>query len=145
MSFQHQLTVRFFDVDPVGIVFFGRVFQYCHEAWEELLASAFGDAREFFEHSPWGFPLVHVESDYERPMRVAERLTVRVELDRVGTRSLTFVHTITGSDGAVRARCKLVHAAVDRATFQPTPVPREFVDGLTRLGLVARELGDQRS
>ncbi|MDP6943925.1 MAG: polyprenyl synthetase family protein [Myxococcota bacterium] len=36
MSFEHRLTVRFYEVDRAGIAFFGRVFEYCHAAYEAL-------------------------------------------------------------------------------------------------------------
>jgi hypothetical protein len=37
VPFVHHHTARFFEIDRAGIVFFGRIFEFCHEAFEELL------------------------------------------------------------------------------------------------------------
>ena len=39
MSFEHRLIVRFYEVDRAGIAFFGRIFEYCHAAYEGLLVA----------------------------------------------------------------------------------------------------------
>ena len=48
MSFEHQIVVRFKDVDRAGIAFFGSVFDYSHAAFEELLAVVLPDLNEAF-------------------------------------------------------------------------------------------------
>lgn len=143
MPFRHTVTVRFFEIDRAGIVFFGRFFEYCHATFEELLMSAFGDLESIFRTSSWGMPLVHTESDHLRPVFIGERLTIELEVAALGGASITFAYRILGPDGDLRAKVTLKHAFVSRPDFQPIPMPGEFRDGLLKLGLTLPGGGPQ--
>lgn len=135
MSFSRPLVVRFHETDPAGIVFFSRVFEYCHAVYEELLTEVVGgDFERFFRTSPWGTPLVHAEADYHRPLRLGERLTATVVVERVGRTSVSYRYALADGDGQLRATVRLVHSCIDRATFTAVPVPAELLAGLRRAG-----------
>ena len=144
MAFEHTLTVRFHEADRAGIAFFGRVFEYCHTAFEEMLMAAGDNLASVFDEGGWGMPLVHVEADYARPMGLGHRLLISLEVERVGERSVTFVFQVRGKeDGELRATVKMVHAFVtapeglDRVEdMKSRPVPERLLAGLRRLGLV---------
>ena len=125
-------------MDRAGIVYFARVFEYCHVTYEAMLADALDlNLEAFFQTSPWFMPLVHSEADYERPMRVSDRLVVALEVERLGTSSVSYAYRIEGRDEELRATAKLVHACVDRETFASLATPATLVEGLRRLDLVA--------
>jgi YbgC/YbaW family acyl-CoA thioester hydrolase len=137
MPFVHHTTARFYEVDAAGIVFFGRVYEYCHGAFEELLTAVFGST-EAWLGAEIGMPLVHSEADHERPIRSGTRLAVEVRVARLSPRSVTFAYEVRGADdGVVRARVRLIHAFTDMKTFKGAgrPMPG-LVEGLERLGLV---------
>lgn len=136
MPFRHTITVRFDEIDRAGIAFFAQAFRYCHVAYEELLAQIVGPLEELFRTSTWGMPLVHAEADYARPMLLGDVLTIELEVERLGEKSVTFAYRIVGADGAPRAKVKLVHAFVERDGFGPRSVPDAFRDGLRQLGLI---------
>lgn len=137
MPFARELTVRFHEIDRAGIVYFARVYEYCHVVFEDMLADALGiDLEAFFRTSTWVMPLVHSEADYRRPMLLGDRLQVELSVERAGASSLTFRYAIRGAaDGELRASVAMVHACCDRASFQKQPLPPELVAGLARLGL----------
>jgi YbgC/YbaW family acyl-CoA thioester hydrolase len=137
MAFEHVVTVRFHEVDRAGIVFFGRVFEYCHVVFEELLHEVMGAGMSgVFEGGGWGMPLVHAEADYKNPMRIGDRLRIALEVERLGDHSVTLRYTIRGPDDGLRAVVRLVHAFVDLKAFHTVPTPREIREGLARFGLV---------
>ncbi|RME74203.1 MAG: acyl-CoA thioesterase [Planctomycetota bacterium] len=141
MTFTHVVTVRFNEVDRAGIAFFGRVFEWCHEAYEELFATAGLRIRDMFEKESWAMPLVHAEADYRRPMRLGDRLAIDVRLERLGRRSLTLAYTVRGAEGGapdedVRATARLVHAFVELDRFAPREVPDKVRDALARMGML---------
>lgn len=135
-SFEHRLTARFYEVDRAGIIFYGRFYEYCHTALEELLREMFGHPAAIFEEHDFGMPLVHSEADYERPTRMGDRLVVTLRVERVGTRSVTFRYEIHGEAGDRRCVVRLVHAFVDLAQFAPIDIPQVFRAALQRVGLV---------
>ena len=89
-----------------------------------------------FVGTDYGMPLVHAEADFESPVRYGDRLRIELTVERVGKKSLTFAYQVFGADGRLSARCKLVHAIIDRKTFESRPVPPELIEGLKRLKLV---------
>jgi 1,4-dihydroxy-2-naphthoyl-CoA hydrolase len=143
MSFEHLVTVRFHEVDRAGIAFFGRVFEFCHEAFEEMLVAADDSLVSVFEQGGWGMPLVHAEADYDRPMRMGDRLRICLNVDRVGDHSITFLYDVIGAeDGERRASVKLVHAFVGMDDFKVRKVPERIRTGLAKLGLYPTESAD---
>jgi YbgC/YbaW family acyl-CoA thioester hydrolase len=123
-------------VDRSGIVYFGRFFEYCHIAYEEMLSAIFGGLEGVFGQRDWGMPLVHAEADYQRPMRLDDTLTIELSIARLGGSSVTFAYRVLGDDGEQRATAQLVHAFVDMETFKGRPAPDEFRQGVRDLGLV---------
>ena len=131
MSFSSPATIRFSQVDAAGILYFSRVFELCHEAYEAALAQA-GYPLARLATWDWALPLVHAEADYQSPMRLGDTVTIGVTLERVGTKSLSVAFTITGPLGD-HAKVRHVHAAVDKATFAGRVLPGEFVGALAQV------------
>lgn len=135
--FLHEQVVRFHEIDRAGIVYFARVFEYCHAAYETMLTEALEiDLERFFVESTWVMPLVHSEADYKSPMRLGDRLRVELRVARLGRGSITFAYRVLNQDDErLHAEVRLIHACAQRADFQPIPVPTELLEGLKRLGL----------
>ena len=97
MPFETEFTVAFNDIDAAGIVYFGNVFDYCHRAYERLLEAASLPLSHILANENWAMPLVHAEADYKHPMRHGERITIRVELLKVGRSAIHFRYDLLGS------------------------------------------------
>ena len=73
----------------------------------------------------WLLPLVHAEADFAAPLRLGDTLRVEVEVDRIGAGSITFAFVVSTADRGTVATVRHVHAAIDRATWQPRKLPDE--------------------
>jgi len=140
VTFEHPHTVRFHETDRAGIIYFSRVFEYCHFAFEELLSAVFGSVEEVFARGSWGMPLVHAEADYARPCRLGDRLVIELRVEELRGRSIAFAYRVRGADDPddLRAMACFVHAFVDLASFKARAAPAELAAGLERLGLWPR-------
>ena len=139
MAFCHNFKPRFHEVDRAGIIFFGRVFEYAHIAFEELLFTVFGDWDQLFHKHSVGLPLVSAKSDFKIPLRQSENLTIEVRVVHVGRRALTFRHDIVDTSGRIRASVRLTHAAIDLQTFKSRPLPDMLLEGLRAHQLIELE------
>lgn len=139
MAFEHQTTVLFSQVDAVGIAFFGRIFEMCHETLEAMLVAGGLPLHKILEGGDWAMPLVHASADFKRPMRLGDRITIRMELEELSGGSLTFAYTLLGEAGDVRAYAKLVHATIDLSRFKGRRVPEEALAVYRKAGLVIPE------
>lgn len=137
MPYEHVVTVRFNEVDRAGIAFFGRVFEYCHACFEEMLMASGQPLLAIFDKGGYGLPLVHAEADYSRPMRLGDRLRISLRVARLGGRSITFAYEIRGAEADdLRANVRLIHACVSLDGFTGMSVPDALREALATLGLV---------
>jgi YbgC/YbaW family acyl-CoA thioester hydrolase len=125
MSFRTTIAARFQDVDAAGVLFFGRIFDYAHMAYEDLIASSGFDRVRYFSGGDFLVPIAHAAADYKKPILHGERITITIDVTRVGRASVHLRHTVTGPAGAgdLRASVLTVHAFVERATMKPIPIP----------------------
>lgn len=88
-SFTCQQQVRFGHVDPAGIAYFPRLFDYVHEAFEELWDDHIGVRYyHLLLEQRIGFPLVHSEVDFKAPLKFGDRPVVRVTCFKLGRSSI---------------------------------------------------------
>jgi len=127
-------TVRFNEVDGANILFFSRLFEICHVAYEELLDEAGAGLREMLEDRDWRMPVVHADGDFIAPMRLGDVITVEVSIAKTGRSSITWQFELLGSAGSPLARARHVHAAVDTASFTSRPIPEELLEALRAAG-----------
>lgn len=132
MSFSAAFPVRFQDVDAGGVLFFGRIYDYCHQAYEEFWGAEGIDRARFFAGAEYLVPIAHSEADYRRPIRHGEVIGVRIDVTRVGRASFSLRFHVTGPEGDVRVEASTVHAFVDRAAMRPIPIPETLRAILTR-------------
>lgn len=129
MGFRHTITPRFHEVDRVGIVFFGRAFEYAHICLEELLHAALGGP-DAMEAMGLAMPLVHVEADYRAPMRHAVPIDIEARVTRCTARSITFEFVL-----GPHCTVSLKHAFRRLSDFSPFPRPAAFDAGLRGIGV----------
>jgi len=123
VSFRLPIQVRFQDVDAAGVLFFGRIFDYLHMAYEELVVSSGVDRARYFGGDEYIVPIAHAESDYRSPIRYGERIEVSIEVARVGRASFELRYRVLGPDGGLRVEAATVHAFVNKETMKPIPIP----------------------
>ena len=141
MSYRVTFPVRFQDVDAAGVLFFGRIFDYCHQAYEELIASSGVDRAHYFAGADVLVPIVHAEADYKTPLRHGERVTIEIDVARIGRASFQLRYRALGPAGDLRAEVTTVHAFVRRATMRPIAIP-EALHGFFTGHLLPEEIAD---
>jgi len=122
-TFVTQLDVRFGDVDPAGIAYYPRIFEFVHQATEALWDVHVG--RRYFyllSEEKLGFPLVHSQVDFKRPLRFGDRPIVKVTTFKVGTSSLGLHYVfLVDEQECVDARMTVVCARLDGLESCPIP------------------------
>ena len=125
-SFVTQIQVRFGDVDPAGIVYFPKIYDFIHQAFEELWDVHVG--RRYYhllgeEHL--GFPLVHSEVDFKHPLHFGDRPLVRVTCFKIGTSSLG-LHYLVSLDDVLCVDARMTVACVELGDLKSVPIPESY-------------------
>lgn len=125
-SFTTQQQVRFGHVDPAGIAYFPRIFDYVHEAFEELWEEHVG-ARYYhlLGEKRIGFPLVHSDVDFKHPLHFGDRPIVRVTCFKLGDSSLGLRYVYTVND-VVCVDARMTTVCVHLETMKPFSMPSEY-------------------
>ncbi len=139
MSFEHEITVRFGDVDHARVVYLPRYFHYCHQALEEWFAAVLGVPYvDVVSTMGVGFPTVEASARFRAPLRYGDRVRVRVVLERLGRRSMACTYRLVRGDGVTAAEIRLTTACVDHATFRAVEIPPGLRERLAAPGPAAR-------
>ena len=127
--FRQSRVVRFADVDAAGIVYYPRLLDYCHLAFEDFFEHA-GDRpySYWIQDERLGFPTVHLDVDFLRPVEYGCPLTVTARVERIGTRSVTFRFEGVLGDGGVAFRAEVTKVCVGMDTGRSQEIPPELRD-----------------
>jgi 4-hydroxybenzoyl-CoA thioesterase len=123
---RYERAVRFEDVDAAGIVFFARIFSYCHEAMEDLFSSLDGGYVKLITERRIGLPAVRVEADFSAPLRYGDRVKIEVTVPHVGATSCTLAYNVMrATDGALAATVKHVCVVSDLTRLAKIAIPND--------------------
>ena len=129
MPFTHLRTVRLADTDAAGVVFFARTLMLCHEAYEESLAHAGLDLKQFLGGADLIIPISKSEADYLRPLVCGDKLKITVKPTALTESSFTLDFEITklGPPDKLAARVRTEHVATSLAKRARIPLPATLV------------------
>ena len=126
-AFTHYHTVRLHETDGAGILFHGQIFTITHNAHEEMMRSAGLPVEQIIANAPYSIPVAHAEADYTQPIRLGESLTLKVQVEKMGTRSFTLKTLVDGvsSSGTPRRKAEVttVHVTIDLESGAAIPLP----------------------
>ena len=110
--FEHEVSVRWRDVDGLGHVNHAVFLTYLEEGRDAFYARALGRDPHYV--------VVRVEIDLRAEVRYTDkRLQVRIAVERVGTTSLTTRETIRTPDGVTAAEARVVTVLWDADARTP--------------------------
>jgi acyl-CoA thioester hydrolase len=122
--------VRYPDVDPAGIIYFGAYARFIDIVESERFRSL-GFTYASLEALGIVLARVHVEFDFFKPAQLDDELVLRLRVAGVGIHSVRLkVDIHRASDEALLAEARLVTACVDHETRKSKPLPPEFADAL---------------
>ena len=126
--FEHQVDVRWRDVDALGHVNHAVFLTYLEEGRDAFFAQTLA--------SDPIYVVVRLEVDLRAEVRYPDRrVTVRIEVERLGTTSLTIRETIITPANEVVAQARVVTVRWDSGQRKPVPfseAERARLEAMTR-------------
>ncbi len=119
ISHTERMRVQWVDTDASGLIHYTAALRYFEVPEHALMRRAFADAA-----SDRGFmmPRVHVEADYEAPLRYPDEFDCTVRVERIGRTSVTYGYEIVRLDGVRCIRGRIVAVALG-PDGQPLGIP----------------------
>lgn len=136
MTFISEVTPRFSQLDPAGILFFGEVFPICAGVYEDFTQSLGFGWDEWFNHPETASPVKHAEAEYFRPLRGGQVYEVAVEVVSLRTSAFEVEFALTQGE-ASHCRVRIVHVFISKATGTKIAIPDAVRAAFTRAGIRA--------
>jgi YbgC/YbaW family acyl-CoA thioester hydrolase len=131
-AFHHPYTIAMRDTDAAGVLFCGSLIPICHTSYEAMLASCGLKLGSLLKHAPFGLPLVHIEGDFQKPLRVSDEVDVVVRISEIGRTSFTVKYELRNAAGDTHATASTVHVCVERDNYQSKDIPDDLRAVLSR-------------
>lgn len=125
---EERVRIRFGDVDYARVLYFPRLFHFCHVAMEGFFRKVVRLPYDrLLEERGLGFPTVRTTAEYLAPMRYGEVLLLALRVSRIGSSSVELRFEVrVGEEPEPRARARMATVCVDMGSFRPVPVPADI-------------------
>ncbi len=129
MPFTYNRIIRFHDTDAAGVVYFANVLSICHEAYEASLAASGINLKDFFTNTSVGFPIVHANVDFLRPMFCGDNLAISLIPQKLSVDKFEITYEVTNIDVLV-AKAVTRHVCIDVSSRSKQELPDEMSEWL---------------
>ncbi len=135
-GFEYCFSIRLRDTDAAGVLFFARLLEHAHDAYETLMDQLDHPLPDLLHNASFHLPLVHAEADYLAPLRLGDRVRVSIQVAKLGRRSFTLSYAFATPDGRICARAATVHVAIDAREGKKEALPEPLREALQGLGVI---------
>ncbi|MCX8137311.1 acyl-CoA thioesterase [Pyrobaculum aerophilum] len=105
------VELRYADTDQMGLIYFVRHLIYADEAIGKFLKSLGIDLLSL-EKSGIYTAVVHADIDFKRPLRYGEYSEVDVDMEKIGTSSISFKFSVYGN-GELKSMGRIVYVFIN--------------------------------
>lgn len=119
--YTYHRTINFYDCDPAGIIFFSKIFEVCHSAYEEFINS-FKLNISYWNNEFYAVPIIHTEAEYFLPLKPADKISVEITVSQIKESSFELKYICKNSDGKVTNEVRTVHIFMDKKNWIKIPI-----------------------
>lgn len=126
--FTIKRQINFYECDPAGIIFFSRVFDFCHSAYEQLIIS-FQLDQDYWNNPDYVVPIIHSQCDYYKPLKYGDEILIEVSVSVLKQSSFELTYKIKLKD-EIYALVKTVHVFVSKGDWNKREIPYDIMNAL---------------
>ncbi|MEJ2618397.1 MAG: thioesterase family protein [Ignavibacteriaceae bacterium] len=127
--FAVKKRINFYDCDPAGILFFARVYEICHSAYEEMIRS-FNLGEDYWTNENYLVPILKSEASYHKPIKFGEMITVEIVVGNLRDSSFELNYEVKNDKREVCTKVKTAHIFVDKKSWKKTEIVEEVKEEL---------------
>lgn len=136
--FSYETVVRLGHTDTAGVIFFARLFDLIHLAYEAMLEELGYPLSADMPNSEELMPIVHSSADFRSPLRLNDRVRIEVEVEELRARSYTLAYRVLKGE-TLAAQARTVHVCIDRDRGRARPLPEALARALASRESDSRE------
>ena len=129
--FVYKVKINFFDCDPAGILFYGRIYEVCHSAYEAMVES-FSLKENYWNNEDYVVPIISSSAKYRVPLTFNDTVTVEIGVSTLKDSSFELQYTCKNQDGTICVEVKTVHVFVNKITWKKKELSKQIHSGLKK-------------
>ena len=129
--FKTITRIKFSDCDPAGILFFGRVYELCHAAYEEMITNLHLE-EDYWNNDEFIVPIIKSEAHYHQPMKYGEEISIEISVKTLKSSSFELEYLLKNRDEVECVLVNTVHVFVDKRTWKKKAMKKEIATGFER-------------
>src|SRR5690348_7332803 len=122
--FSHIEKIQLYHVDAAGLIFYGQLFSLTHNTFSAFLESHQISIKERLEKQDYFFPVVHVNANYLKPIRLEDVLKIEMSIEAIKESSFSIRYQLFNKD-ILMASVLIVHVAIDAKSHTKRDIPKE--------------------
>ncbi len=128
-------TVYLADTDAAGVVYFAKVMEICHEAYEEWLVTIGVSLPKLLQEKKIALPIVHGEIDFFRPLFCGDKLEIKLQPKAVNDTEFAIAYQIFKLSAPAKAIVTATtnHVCINPLTRTRIPLPSAIIQSLSQL------------
>jgi len=127
------IRVRFYNCDPLGIVYFGDYYRFAENAFTDVLHELGVTWEGWQKEQPNVYvPIVASGASYHSPSRFDDLLEVEVKLISISNKSFSILHEINKDSRRV-CEVWIKRTLLDKSTMKSIRIPEGIADILKKL------------
>lgn len=132
-AFRRERLIRFSDCDPAGIVFYPQYFLMFNGLVEDWVNDGLGIGyRTLVIERRIGLPTVRLEADFTAVSRMGDVVVLALEVERLGSRSITLALRCTGHGGEARMAMRQVLVSTSLESHRAIEIPADLRAAIAR-------------
>jgi 4-hydroxybenzoyl-CoA thioesterase len=132
-TFKRERLIRFSDCDPAGIVFFPQYFVMFNGLVEDWVEEELGIGyQRLVIGRRTGMPSVRIEADFKAISPMGDRVVLSLQVERLGSKSLTLQLACHGAAGDVRMTMRQVIVTTSLETHRAVEIPDDLRSAVRR-------------
>ncbi|MBS4035454.1 MAG: acyl-CoA thioesterase [Ignavibacterium sp.] len=131
-TFTIKRRINFYDCDPAGIIFYSRVFEFAHSAYEQIIQLVEKE-EDYWNNDKYVVPIIKSESTYIKPMKYGDEITINVKVSELRTSSFELSYNMVNADGELLCSVKTVHVFVAKKNWEKMEMPGTIKLSLERM------------
>ena len=123
--------INFYDCDPAGILFYGKIYELSHSVYEELIQS-FGLKEDYWSNEDYVVPIIHSEAIYHKPLIYNSFAVVELFVENISSSVFKLSYNCKNENGEICVEVKTTHFFVDKKTWEKKRIKDDVREGLTK-------------
>lgn len=128
--YKSKRKINFYDCDPAGILFYAKIYELCHSAYEEMIQS-FNLKEDYWSNEDYIVPIIHSEATYHKPLVYNSFVEIELSVANLSSSAFKLSYACKNENGELCVEVKTTHVFVDKKTWKKKQINDDVRAGLT--------------